>query len=746
MDNDAELDSTVESSEHDIVKSSGQEVIGLFLAPQQVFSSSSDSNDFHSGHNNGVTVLTDTGNLDTAAEPSSLNTSGADVMLDDDTSENPLDSNHVSNDYSNSDHHDNLTANDLVSSTVAVVTSDPGTVYLDQSGVALAELLPGSVSLPPSGSGEATFVHHANGGNVVIATESASYDGIAMATISHTSPTDQQIAALSQFTSNMDTQHVTNHDHHATLYVLEDPSHEHHHDSGSLIKKSFPCAVVGCSKQFSTPYRLKAHIRSHTGDMFECDSQGCDKAFITQSDLNKHIKTHSGMKPFQCQHNGCGKVYTTAHHLKVHERSHSGEKPYKCTYPHCNKAFATGYGLKSHTRTHTGEKPYSCPEPQCNKAFKTSGDLQKHIRTHTGERPFKCLYESCNRSFTTSNIRKVHMRTHTGERPYVCEYEGCKKSFASATNYKNHTRIHTGERPYVCQVDGCKKSFTEYSSLYKHHVVHTHNKPYTCNICDKTYRQASTLALHKRTTHGDLSGVTMADGHETYVSSSDDPDLKRPRLEFTSTDNGRTYSMVMSSDDTSAVAAMQAINSSLSDMSDVTTGHITIPVTITTDSQLQGVPVVITETPPSNIMQEPGNENDMTSQSVSLVTSGYSSVSRFISTDNVAYVYATIGTEGDDTQTEVSSSTDIDANFDASDSKQAYQEITQTIDTVDSAIKIVKSVKQNEIPESIREQVLSANFHEDETDTSHDSIDKHDRLNDSIVSSTITEISVGNML
>ena len=74
-----------------------------------------------------------------------------------------------------------------------------------------------------------------------------------------------------------------------------------------------------------------------------------------------------------------------------------------------------------------------------------------------------------------------------------------------------------GERPYVCQVDGCKKSFTEYSSLYKHHVVHTHNKPYTCNICDKTYRQASTLALHKRTTHGDLSGVTMADGESLLM-------------------------------------------------------------------------------------------------------------------------------------------------------------------------------------------------------------------------------------
>jgi hypothetical protein len=76
----------------------------------------------------------------------------------------------------------------------------------------------------------ATYVHHGNDGNVVIATESGSYDGISMATISHTStaiPTEQQLAALSQFTSNMQSHHVTDHDQ-PTLYVLEDPSEAHH--------------------------------------------------------------------------------------------------------------------------------------------------------------------------------------------------------------------------------------------------------------------------------------------------------------------------------------------------------------------------------------------------------------------------------------------------------------------------------------------------------------------------------------
>uniref|UniRef100_A0A8C5T1I8 Transcription factor IIIA n=1 Tax=Malurus cyaneus samueli TaxID=2593467 RepID=A0A8C5T1I8_9PASS len=229
---------------------------------------------------------------------------------------------------------------------------------------------------------------------------------------------------------------------------------------------------------------------------------------LQEEEVHNHRKGQQvGSRAFRCGYKGCGRLYTTAHHLKVHERAHTGDRPYTCDFPSCGKAFATGYGLKSHVRTHTGEKPYKCPEDMCSKAFKTSGDLQKHIRTHTGERPFKCPFVGCGRSFTTSNIRKVHIRTHTGERPYMCPEPGCGRGFTSATNYKNHMRIHTGEKPYLCTVPGCGKRFTEYSSLYKHHVVHTHCKPYTCSSCGKTYRQTSTLAMHKRSSHGELEAT-----------------------------------------------------------------------------------------------------------------------------------------------------------------------------------------------------------------------------------------------
>uniref|UniRef100_A0A4W2C1L4 Zinc finger protein 76 n=1 Tax=Bos indicus x Bos taurus TaxID=30522 RepID=A0A4W2C1L4_BOBOX len=248
-----------------------------------------------------------------------------------------------------------------------------------------------------------------------------------------------------------------------------------------------------------------------------------------------------GDRAFRCGYKGCGRLYTTAHHLKVHERAHTGDRPYRCDFPSCGKAFATGYGLKSHMRTHTGEKPYKCPEELCSKAFKTSGDLQKHVRTHTGERPFRCPFEGCGRSFTTSNIRKVHVRTHTGERPYTCPEPHCGRGFTSATNYKNHVRIHTGEKPYVCTVPGCGKRFTEYSSLYKHHVVHTHCKPYTCSTCGKTYRQTSTLAMHKRSAHGELEATEESEQAlyeqqqlEAASAAEESPPPKRPHIAYVS--------------------------------------------------------------------------------------------------------------------------------------------------------------------------------------------------------------------
>lgn len=338
----------------------------------------------------------------------------------------------------------------------------------------------------------------------------------------------------------------------------------HHHKEGlqpvqledgttAYIAHTSPQTLFGDATNLEDPEalhleNLNSHVANATSihdDDDDVDIKPSTAAITVISNSNQMAAEKAlaiqGERSYRCAFEGCGRLYTTQHHLKVHERSHTGDRPFKCEFTSCGKAFATGYGLKSHTRVHTGEKPYKCPKDNCDKAFKTSGDLQKHVRTHTGERPFKCPFVGCARSFTTSNIRKVHIRTHTGERPYTCREAGCGRAFASATNYKNHVRIHTGEKPYVCTVQGCGKRFTEYSSLYKHHVVHTHSKPYVCNHCGKTYRQTSTLAMHKRTAHGEeVSSEGDAlycpdqalDISYTVVDECMDTPKKKPRLHY----------------------------------------------------------------------------------------------------------------------------------------------------------------------------------------------------------------------
>ncbi|TNN00118.1 hypothetical protein fugu_011364 [Takifugu bimaculatus] len=240
----------------------------------------------------------------------------------------------------------------------------------------------------------------------------------------------------------------------------------------------------------------------------EADNGVHMRIVLQDQDNRQSRSTNVGEKSFRCEYEGCGKLYTTAHHLKVHERSHTGDKPYVCDFPGCGKKFATG------------------------------------------EKPFKCPIEGCGRSFTTSNIRKVHIRTHTGERPYYCSEPSCGRSFASATNYKNHMRIHTGEKPYVCTVPGCQKRFTEYSSLYKHHVVHTPCKPYNCNHCGKTYKQISTLAMHKRTAHNDTEPIE--EEQEAYfeppADAIDDPNVGYSAAVLEADDSGSEQVPVDSSD------------------------------------------------------------------------------------------------------------------------------------------------------------------------------------------------------
>uniref|UniRef100_A0A8I3PYT9 Zinc finger protein 76 n=1 Tax=Canis lupus familiaris TaxID=9615 RepID=A0A8I3PYT9_CANLF len=386
--------------------------------------------------------------------------------------------------------------------------------------------------------------------------------------------------------------------------VLHDSQAPHNGKGQQVGDRAFRCGYKGCGRLYTTAHHLKVHERAHTGDRpYRCDFPSCGKAFATGYGLKSHVRTHTGEKPYKCPEELCSKAFKTSGDLQKHVRTHTGERPFRCPFEGCGRSFTTSNIRKVHVRTHTGERPYTCPEPHCGRGFTSATNYKNHVRIHTAfcvlSQPYVSPHSPVTPAtsviplcllpllFTTFNFTSPYPRTPSpstcpftspsitsglsgptrlsplcsaGHRPQLCLFRvpvslrphqltpsptptPPPPSFplASPSSHPPHSPVSPGEKPYVCTVPGCGKRFTEYSSLYKHHVVHTHCKPYTCSTCGKTYRQTSTLAMHKRSAHGELEATEESEQAlyeqqqlDAACATEESPPPKRPRITYLS--------------------------------------------------------------------------------------------------------------------------------------------------------------------------------------------------------------------
>lgn len=104
---------------------------------------------------------------------------------------------------------------------------------------------------------------------------------------------------------------------------------------------------------------------------------------------------------------------------------------------------------------------------------------------------YECSYVTCRRLFKTKYSMKRHELTHKSSKHHICEH--CGKKFILQHNLKEHVYTHTKEKPYVCQINGCNKRYRQAGKLSLHRRTHKeyYLKHYDCQVVYAEDRKVS---------------------------------------------------------------------------------------------------------------------------------------------------------------------------------------------------------------------------------------------------------------
>ncbi|CAB3365524.1 Hypothetical predicted protein [Cloeon dipterum] len=202
------------------------------------------------------------------------------------------------------------------------------------------------------------------------------------------------------------------------------------------------CTVEGCNASFQTKRKLELHLKQHDSSHAPYKCHYCKRGYYSINSLNMHIRGHEHKEEeVICQWDGCGKRFDKPCRLRAHMRSHTGDRPYKCIYEGCKWSFSTASKLRRHSQKHTDERNFKCNVDGCSKAFLRPEHLREHILTHDGTKNWKCPVPGCEARFTAKSSLYVHVKKHnspSNKDTFECPFENCNQKYLRKASLRHH--------------------------------------------------------------------------------------------------------------------------------------------------------------------------------------------------------------------------------------------------------------------------------------------------------------------
>ncbi|XP_029725433.2 zinc finger protein 62 homolog [Aedes albopictus] len=203
--------------------------------------------------------------------------------------------------------------------------------------------------------------------------------------------------------------------------------------------RNYPCDI--CGMGFKSKGERKIHTITHPEKQFMCEV--CGTALKTADSFKIHMDRHKGTEKLTCEY--CD--YTTLYpqYLKAHMKTHTTEV-YANRCELCNASFRYASLLKRHLETHGNERKYACE--QCSARFNTKNALRNHRNcVHLVVR-YPCEY--CEKRFDQKLTLRDHVeKVHNIQCNFPCDiclltYDSQEKLDSHRQRHENPKPLECG--------------------------------------------------------------------------------------------------------------------------------------------------------------------------------------------------------------------------------------------------------------------------------------------------------------